>query len=94
MEKVCHASLFKELARIVEHPKIKDVRLQIVFCKSNFLRLISNQDSGYVIMSERSMPSNPHMKLLGEVIQNKPKFELIYQSNEQPGYAVSIYQLK
>jgi len=32
------------LAGIVEHAETKDTRLQIVFCKSNFLRLISNQD--------------------------------------------------
>jgi len=33
------------LAGIVEHAKTQDVGLQIVFCKGNFLRLISNQDS-------------------------------------------------
>ncbi|MGI8640918.1 MAG: hypothetical protein ACR2MG_13360, partial [Pyrinomonadaceae bacterium] len=43
-----HESLFKKLARIVEYAEIKDVRLQIVFCKDNFLRLISTQDSGLV----------------------------------------------
>jgi creatinine amidohydrolase/Fe(II)-dependent formamide hydrolase-like protein len=32
----------------VEHTKTQDVRLQIMFCKANFLRLISNQDSGFV----------------------------------------------
>ncbi len=46
--KICHQGLFKKLARIVEHAETKDVRLQIVFCKSNFLRLISNQDSGLI----------------------------------------------
>jgi hypothetical protein len=30
----------------MEHPKTQDVGLQIVFCKANFLRLISTQDSG------------------------------------------------
>ena len=31
----------------MEHTKTKDVGLQIVFCKGNFLRLISTQDSGF-----------------------------------------------
>jgi hypothetical protein len=31
---------------IMEHPKTQDVGLQIVFCKANFLCLISTQDSG------------------------------------------------
>jgi hypothetical protein len=34
------------LARVMEHAETQDVRLQIVFCKRNFLRLISTQDSG------------------------------------------------
>ena len=45
-ERLATLGLFKELARIVEHAETQDVRLQIVFCQSNFLCLISNQDSG------------------------------------------------
>ena len=47
-ERLATPGLFKELARIAEHAETQDVRLQIVFCQSNFLCLISNQDSGLV----------------------------------------------
>ncbi len=46
---MCHQILFKKLARIVGNAKTKDVRLQIMFCKADFIRLISNQDPGSYI---------------------------------------------
>ena len=37
----------------MEHSEIKDVRLQIVFCKHNLLHLISTQDSGYIYKADK-----------------------------------------
>ncbi len=56
----------------MEHTETKDVRLQIMFCKANFLRLISTQDSGLVKLRTRKA-SHQVASIFEDVIRDSEK---------------------
>lgn len=48
----------------------------------------------YVVSSERSLRNNPFLEKFTDMLRNDPEFTLVYETDEQPGYMISVFEHK
>ncbi len=55
---------------------------------------IESRHVQYVITSERSIKRNPFLTELDPILREDPKFEVVYDKTDRPGYQITIYRMK
>ncbi|MGD9628389.1 MAG: glycosyltransferase family 39 protein [Pyrinomonadaceae bacterium] len=81
-----------------ESTDLEVIMSQIKQCKGDSLITSGppNRDCkiDYVVSSERSLRGNPFLENFTDVLRNDPEFTLVYETDKQPGYKISVFEHK